>query len=168
MLRSRLAGSGRAALSALPALRIALKDDRRSNKAALAHAILKLDPSSLSEIDGIINSVDDFGTRAALFALLRRESPDGLGLARKQLRAIEGEMSRLDGIRAGSVSFVESAIYELSGLGPSANAALTVLYNLQDETCPFIRLAAERAIGEINGTTAVGFGLRTGNYCRLP
>jgi HEAT repeat protein len=142
---------GRDARIASAALREALRA-AGINKRALAWAMLRIDPANIREVEEVLENDLDLRDRAGLLALLWRSSPEGIALTRVYMRSLDHQLDLEDVGDSSSMYPSERTVYALGELGSSARAALPTLVSLLRHANPCVRQAAERAIGQIEGT----------------
>jgi HEAT repeat protein len=143
------------AREALPALRASLRRRKPiESQSGLLMAIFRIDPSSASNIDGVLESIENFRDRAIISGFAGRACAEGEGLARIDLQALERSLARDDEESPPeTVDPVDSRIGVLGGYGPSARAAIPRLTSLLNHKKHSVRSASREALGQIEGTT---------------
>jgi HEAT repeat protein len=139
------------AAEALPALRaIIAKKDVAARRSEVLIAILRIDPASAKEVETALASIENFEDRARIAGALGRTSPEGEGLTRRYLKAIDGWLERenVDAVTRA----IERFVTILGSFGPAAHAAIPRLSSLLTHKDRAIRLAARDALARIEMT----------------
>jgi hypothetical protein len=143
---------GPCARNALPALREVLRGGEPCDRAALILAVLKIDPAAVGDIDGLLESVQDFHGRAAVLGYLGRTCPEGVGLARLYLKSLVELLQSERAYNPDGVQPIEYTLSRLGELGPSAAGAISTISGLLNHRDVVVRSAARRALCQIERT----------------